>query len=404
MKLGLLFSILFSIVAFTPVFASSPAHTGLFAGAETAETAYYNPAGMVRFEETTKTIQCIFAYSFSEFEVDTNLTSVNGGNPDSDNTPIIVPGFYYVRPFNEDWWLGFSLNVPSGFGSDYGGNWSGRYYTDKYSLFYVSATPSIAYRVNRHWSVGGSINLTYAYTESETKINNPGAGQADGQLEFDADAVGIAGTVSLLYQFNEKTRLGLSYTGETRTDLKDTLSLKGLGPVLDATIGRLDGAEIEIENVLPQRIQAGIYHQFTSGHYMTADVAWVDFSKFSTGSISIENGVEVTPEGIYDDLWLFSLGMGVPVNDSTTWKMGLMYLSQAIDDDKRKLSMRLDQTWGAGVGIRKKLRESLLDINLNFYHLGDGSVDTDPGNPLRGRIAGESSNPYAVAFDVAWHW
>ncbi len=49
-----------------PALASSPANTGLFATANTAETAYLNPAGMTRLEGSHKTLQGILIYSFSE--------------------------------------------------------------------------------------------------------------------------------------------------------------------------------------------------------------------------------------------------------------------------------------------------------------------------------------------------
>jgi len=404
-RYGLFCLLVFFLSDSQPLVASSPAHTGLFAAAaDTAETAYTNPAGMVRLEETTKTLQGIVAYSFMEFDVDESLTSTSGGDPDKDHTPVVVPAFYYVKPFWEDWRFGFSINVPSGFGSDYGGDWAGRYYTDYYTLVYVGITPSIAYRIDEHWSVGGSLNLTYTYSESMARINNPGVGQPDGKLEYEADAIGVTGSLSLLYQFNDHTRIGLSYTGEASADLEGDLSLRGLGPVLEAAIGGLDGAEIEVENILPQRFQVGLYHEFDSGRYVTVDALWIDFSEFGTGDITVENNAVVTPEGIFDDLWGVTLGMGFPKDDRTTWKFGMMYLSEAVDDHKRTLSLRLDRVWAVGVGVSKKLENSRLDLNLNVYNLGDAPVDTGPGNPLRGRVAGESSSPFAVAVDIAWHW
>jgi len=387
-----------------PTEASSPANSGLFATADSAETAYINPAGMVRLEETTKTLQGIVAYSFMEFDVDESRTSVSGGDPDKDHTPIVVPAFYYVKPFLENWRFGFSINVPSGFGSDYGGSWAGRYYTDNYTLVYVGVTPSIAYRIDEHWSIGGSLNLTYTYSESVARINNPGPGQPDGKLEYDADAIGGTGSLSLLYQFNDRTRIGLSYTGEASSDLEGDLSLKGLGPVLEAAIGGLDGVEIEVENILPQRFQVGLYHEFDTGRYVTADAFWIDFSEFGTGDITVENNGVVTPEGIFDDMWGISLGLGFPRDDRTTWKVGMLYLSEAVDDDDRTMSLRLDRILAVGVGISKKLEESRLDLNLNIYNMGDAPVDTGSGSPMRGRVVGESSSPFAIALDIAWHW
>ena len=389
--------------AIGPAEAASPAHTGLFASADSAETAYLNPAGMVRLDQSSKAVQGILIQSLGEFDVRESQTSVGGGDPDSDSTPIVIPSFYYVKPFKEDWRFGFSLNVPAGFGSDNGSSWAGRYYSDSYTLVYVGLTPSVAYRIDEHWSVGASLNLTYTYSESTTRINNPDI-PTDGKLEYEADSIGVTGSVSWLYQLDDRTRLGLVYSGETNTDLEGDLEFSGLGPLLTGTIGGLDGRELDVESILPQRLQLGLYREFESGAYVTVDGLWIDFSEFGTGDVSVEGSSVLSPEGIYDDLWGITLGLGFPLDDRTTWKVGLMYLSQGVEDDERTLSLRLDRIWAVGVGLSRSYGDSRLDVNLNLYDAGDAPVDTGTASPARGRVVGEKSSPYSLSLDVAWHW
>jgi long-subunit fatty acid transport protein len=73
--------------------ASSPAHSGIYAVADSAEVAATNPAGMTRLEGTHKTTSAIIALGFGEFKVDKDKTSVDGGDPDNDLFPVAVPGF-----------------------------------------------------------------------------------------------------------------------------------------------------------------------------------------------------------------------------------------------------------------------------------------------------------------------
>ena len=75
--------------------------------------------------------------------------------------PIIIPSVYYVRQLNDDWHVGASLTVPSGFGSDYGGQWSGRYQTVDFSLVYIALTPAVSYRITDKFSVGASLGINY---------------------------------------------------------------------------------------------------------------------------------------------------------------------------------------------------------------------------------------------------
>jgi long-chain fatty acid transport protein len=360
---------------------------------------------MTRLERTTGAIQGILAKSLTDFEIDRGETSADGGNPDDDDAPVGIPSVYYVRPFLEDWRFGFSLTVPAGFGSDYGRDWAGRYYTDRYSLVYVAATPSIAYRINEHWSVGAGVQITYTASESVIRIPQgiTPVQATDGKLEYEADAVGVTGSVSLLYQFNDRTRIGLVYTGETSTDLEGDLEFSRLGQ--GSPLRLLDGQELEVENILPQRVQLGLYHEFESGDYVTLDGFWMDFSEFGTGDISLEGNTVLKPEGIYNDLWAITLGLGFLVDERMTWKVGAMHLSQAVDDDKRTLSIRLDRIFGVGVGFTRRLeRNRSLDVNLNLLHMGDAPVDIGVDGSRRGRVVGESDKPWAVSLEATWHW
>ena len=57
---------------------------------------FTNPAGMTRLEGTQMTLNGILAVDFSSFEVDENVTTVDGGNP---RDPQVVPGpFFFTIP------------------------------------------------------------------------------------------------------------------------------------------------------------------------------------------------------------------------------------------------------------------------------------------------------------------
>ncbi len=128
--------------------AGSPALSGLVAQADDAESAFSAPAGMSRLEGSHLTVQSVYVNSFADFEVDQDRTTIPGGNPNKGEDPIIIPSVYYVRQLDDRWHAGASLSVPSGFGSDYGTTWSGRYETVDFSLVYIALTPAVSYRVN----------------------------------------------------------------------------------------------------------------------------------------------------------------------------------------------------------------------------------------------------------------
>ena len=386
--------------------AGSPALTGLVAEANTAESVFAAPAGMSRLKGNHITVQTMVAVSFADFEVD-DRTQVAGGSADKGTDPIIIPSLYYVRQLNDRWHVGASLTIPSGFGSDYGDRWAGRYETVDFSLVYVALTPAVSYRISDNLSVGGALGINYTAEDSEVKFPQP-LGGGDGKITSDLDGVGVNVTLSMLYEFTDRTRAGIAWTSDSDADLEGNVELRNLSPRSDELFTRLGIKKIntEITNTLPQRVLAGVYHEFQSGKYFTVDGMWMKFSDFSVSDINLNgNDVNVTVPDIYNDIWALTAGMGFPANERMTYKVGAMYVTEAVDDEDRSFSIRLDKMWGVGVGLNYKFTgERSVDVNANLINVGDASVDTGNGEEGRGRVAGENDDPWAVMMELTYHF
>lgn len=387
-------------------FAGAPGFAGIAAEADSAETAASNPAGMARLGESAATVQVMLAHGLGTFEVDEQRTTTSGGDPDDDDSPVLIPFGYYVKQLDERWHVGISLTVPNGFGADYGSDWAGRYYSDYYSLVYVMLAPAVSYRVDDHWSLGASLGINYVASESKVAFNNLSPGMGDGRIDTDVDGVGFSLTLSALYEFDKQTRAGLVYTSQSVTDLEGDLKFRNLGPVVESALqqaGKLD-ADVEVTNRLPQRIVAGVYHQMDSGNYYTADVAWMEFSKFGTTNIAWDGtDLSYDDDGTYNNIWAMTLGAGFPMG-KYTWKAGVFYMSSPVDDGERTLAMALDRVIGIGGGVSFSLEGTrYVDLNLNLIDLGDAPVDTG-ANAVRGRVVGESDKPYVVMIDASYHF
>ena len=396
------------LVTTTPaVLGGSPAATGIVAEADTAESVFAAPAGMSRLVGNHLTVQTVIVGSQSHFEVDESLTTVDGGNPKKGSDPIIIPSLYYVRQLNDNWHAGISLTVPSGFGADYGKTWAGRYETVDFSLVYIALTPALSYRVNDKLSLGGSVGFNYTAETSELKIPQP-LDEGDGKLTSDLDGLGINVTLSMLYQFTERTRAGIAWTSDSDADLEGDVKLRELGPVFEqvATALGIKNINVELTNTLPQRAMAGVYHEFESGNYFTVDGMYMKFSDFTVTDVKVnDNNVDVTVPDIYNDIWAVTVGAGFPVDDLMTYKVGAMYVSQAVDDEDRSFSIRLDEMWGLGVGLNYKLGGGRsVDVNANYINVGKAPVDTGGiFGTDRGRVVGESNNPYVFMFELTYH-
>lgn len=383
---------------------TNPAFTGVTASAENATTAYSNPAGLTRIDHTQLVGLLTIGYSESDFKLKSSSTGTELGSITNDGL-FFVPQLFLSVPFKEDWRFGFSLNVPSGIGSDYGEDWPGKYIVQDSSLVFVAATPTLAYRINDNWSLGGGLQFVYTRYEQNSAINNVPEDLPDGQLTLENDGIGLGFTVGVLYELSSQTRFGLSYRSETNPDLEGTPEYTNLGPVREQILKNAGvlGQPLNADLRSPQSVNVGIYHNLGNRWSVTADGAWIDFSEFGLEQVSVgPNTVSYATN--YKDMWGGSLGAQYRFSEFWSGAVGAAYLSSGVDDENRTLAMPLDRIWGVGVGVARQLKKKRkIHINLNYYDLGKAPINNAP-NELTGQIVGEYEAKFAILLDIGIVW
>jgi len=387
--------------------AGGPAFTRLFGVADSAEAAALSPAGMTRLDDSQLIAQIILAQNFGEFNVDKNLTTVEGGDPRNTNM-LAVPSLYYVCPFAEDWRLGLSLMVPAGFGTRNGPNWSGRYYSDSFDLIFVAANATIAYPVTSWLSLGGGITIMGSTADSTTQVNSLGLDEPDARLRMEAEGVAAGGIASALIELSPKTRFTVNWYSEVEPDEdpKVKLGRSTLPPdVVDAINDAGDDIDATIR--VPQHVDMGFFHEFDNGWTATLDALWVEFSQFGLTELSVEGQDLNEADMNFQDFWIVSAGFGFPISDRMEGRFGAIYVEQPVKDEDRTFSFALDRVYGAGAGIHyTKANNHSYDLNLSVFNTGNAPIDTGPLSELspRGRVVGETDSPYAVTLEFTYYW
>ncbi len=291
--------------------SSGPAQSGLFAFADNAITSATNPAGLTRIDNPEWLGQLAVFLTDSTFEKSTDQSS-GALSADSDSV-LIAPFVYYARPVGDSWGIGGSFTA-LGFGEDLGSEGPGRYLVDEWALAVLSLAPAAGYRINEHFSLGAAVRFNYTYYRFESAVFN-GPGIDDGRMEIEAGDLSLSGQLGLLYEFTDRTRIGLNWTAEDDPELSDSPEFSsGGGPV----------QEVTIKSITPQSLGAGVWHQFAGGSSFTFDAIWVEFSEFGLSEFRV-NGNEVTAhEQDFEDVWVFTAGYWHPLNDKWTIKAGLL--------------------------------------------------------------------------------
>ena len=158
------------------------ASAGMASRAADAATAFANPAGMTRLNESQLMVGVQPIYADVKF--DTQSSTFGGGN--GGNAGGIVPtgSLSYVHDVSDDLKLGLTAGSYLGLGVKFDDNWAGRYYVQQEDFTTSFLNGAVGYKVNDWLSVGGGLSLVYGQLGVQTNINNLLDGGSDGRLKY----------------------------------------------------------------------------------------------------------------------------------------------------------------------------------------------------------------------------
>jgi long-chain fatty acid transport protein len=380
-----------------------PLGTGMAASADSAQTASSNPAGITRFTRRAVDADVLWLTSESEWESEFSGTGTRSNSKNSSDT--VVPRFAIIQPINDRFSTSFTF-LGTGISDDLG-DWPGRYFIDSYDSVFVSAFPSLAFRVDDQWSVAVSAAITYSSFEQRRAVRNvfdPGFG--DGRSKLKADGVEVGFGLSMLYQSSERTRWGLTYSSEINPSRDADNELSGLGPNTERAMQRLGilDADLTIGSTSPESMLAGVYHEFANTAAVTADLAWINFSEFRLSEFYY-NGQSFAPtDPRYNDIYALSASYSWPVARGWMLGAGGLVTNQMIDDDERTMTLRLDALWSLGLAAEKRWTDSRsIRISVSYVGMDNAPVAT-PAIPGFGSLEGKFTSRDTLLFQVGMSW
>ncbi len=380
-----------------------PLGTGLAASADSAQTASSNPAGIARFSQRAIDVDILWFSSESEWASEFSGTGAQFNSRNSGDT--VVPRFAIIQPINDRLTTSFTF-LGTGFSDDLG-DWPGRYFIQSYDSIFVSAFPSLAYRIDDQWSVAASAAITYSSFEQERAVRNifdPGYG--DGRSKVEADSVEFGFGLSILYQGSERTRWGLTYSSEINPSRDADSQLSGLGPNTEAVMRRLGllDADLSIESTSPESMVAGLYHEFANDAAVTVDLAWINFSDFRLSEFYFNGESFARSSPRYDDIYALSASYSWPIGPRWMVGVGGLLTNQMIDDDERTMTLRLDALWSLGLAAEWRWTDARsVKMSMSYVGVGDAPVST-PSIPGFGSLDGRFTRRDTLLFQVGLSW
>ena len=345
------------------------AWAGGAAVAEDASTVYWNPAGMTRLdgnhvELSLHLIRPSFKWNDdgSTTVIGQPLTGSDGGDAGG---PNFVPNFFYSHAFGDKWRAGIGIVSPFGLETEYDKDWKGRYYTTKSAVLSVDINPSVAYRINRYFSVGGGVSAQYLDAELKNKVDYGtinaalGFGQpiapqgADGDAKVEANDWAWGYNLGALFELNENTRFGLTYRSKIKykdDHGKATFSTPAAAqPIANALNLVNTGTSIKLD--MPASASLSAYHKLSEKWAIMGTVTWTQWSCLEELRVKFDSGAQDNVTTLdWNDSFYYAIGATWYYSDQWTFRGGLAY-DQTPIPNSRKRNPRVpddDRYWISG--------------------------------------------------------
>ena len=384
-----------------------------------ASTAWGNPAGMTRLEQSQLLIGAGALVIQSEFNVAPGTTNSGGGS----NITSALPeaSGYYVHSFTgslKDLKLGAALTTLPGLSGDYGDDWAGRYLLERGTLIGVAISPVAAYRILPWLSVGAGPSFGFSGLRQSTALNNVLDGLPDGQLRIKSDAWGVGGVVGILVEPTPRTRIGVQYTAPMSMNFDELVeevvgagrSLRFLRLVIGAVVDVPVGSQVDVKLTMPQQVMVSAYHEFTDRFALMGNVGWQDWSAFGQPDVTIHGGGaprrEFTLDQGYDDTWHVAIGAHYRLTPEWLLTGGFAYDSSAVSNSRRTVAFPVDQQFRYALGVQYILSKTLtLGAAYTLIYAGTAPVN-QTGGPLSGTLVGNyvPNFIHAIGFNLAWRF
>ena len=338
------------------------------AGEETgngdATDAFFNPASMPKLERPEILISGGVIHSTAEFDVESSR--IANGDGDGGDAGSTAPGgsVYYAHPLTDRLAFGISGLALTGAVLDYDDDWVGRYQVQDVSILVIGAIPSIGYRVTDKLFIGAAMPVMYSELDMDVAVpnlNTPVQGP-DGKVNLDGDDVQVAGSLSFLYEFTERTRIGGRTTSKFEFEYDGNISADLLGEV---------GVETELTMASIARI--GLSHDVNDAWSLHATWGWDNWSELKDVFISTNTGGTTLPRN-WDDTYHYALGADYHLNKQWTLRAGVGYDTDPVDEKDRTADMPIDEQWRYAAGF-DYVRDSGMRISGSVVYADYGEAD-----------------------------
>jgi long-chain fatty acid transport protein len=282
------------------------------ANASGADATYYNPANMA-FNENRNQIEGALTYiNLAEIKYTDNRNPAFNSKSEEEN--LLAPSIFFASKDYDGFRYGISLNVPGGLSK----RWESPYakaFAEEFTLKIIEINPTVAYKVNDMFAVGGGVRLIYSegiVKSDATAIGKPVI------RDMEADTIEYGYNLALTYKPLSQLNIAATYRSNVDLNHEGNAEL-----YLSGTKLYDGGASVEVP--LPAVAALAISYDF-GGTVVEAEWDRTFWSEYKSLDFQFKDSVPAALKAPFDDPkpreWedtdAFRLGITHQLNDKVT--------------------------------------------------------------------------------------
>ena len=366
---------------------------------------FSNPSSIIRFDGTRLSGGFVIDRPRSKLKNATatapfsNGTVPVSGFPEEPTQPLDTAygaATYFSHEIKPGLVMGASITAPYAYESDYPDTAVSRYTATSTQLQAINFSPTLAYRINEKWAIGGSVNYQYYDTELgtmvATSITNP-------TIETDVESVikgsdsGWGFSLGFEYQATEWTRLGVSYRSKIDHSFNGDISLNGSDENFNRLVAlasaggvnitsRSGGAKFDITT--PSMLQFGLLHKLGPKLELYANANYFGWSDFRDTHVQYTNGLaDTVVDNDWDDSWYVALGMGYQYSEKLKFRWGGAYDWTPTPADAVSPRAPNDDRWYLSLGFSyEPSKKWKIDFGYQYAKFKDVKIALRGGNNI----------------------
>ncbi|MDO4431274.1 MAG: porin [Lonepinella koalarum] len=357
------------------------AYAGNAAVADNASVVANNPALMTKFKSTEVSVGGVYVNG------NINISGKTIRGNDATQNDIIpsafVPNLYVVVPVNERFAVGGGVNVNYGLKSEFDKNYNAGVFGGDTSLTAINLNLSGAYNLGYGFHFGLGFNAVKAKAELNRYNGDmsPALPKNTTVSHLKGEDWGFGWNAGLVYEFNERNRIGVAYHSEIKLDANIDYS----NSLPTAFPGGLGSATIPGSLVLrlPAYWEVSTYHKLTDKFAVQFSYKHTDWSSFKElEGLSQNNTRLFHKEENFSNNSRVALGVSYDVLDSLTLRAGIAYDESASVESPSISIPDTDRTWYS-VGATYRFTQNL-SVDVGYAHLRGKKISFTEVEPRTG--------------------